>query len=68
MRRRMAACLVSLALAAGSARGASFLDRPWGTPEAGLSTRSRAMGGTGVAAAQEIAIRASRAGAACAGG
>lgn len=53
MRRRMVAVTVSFAvvLAAGSAAGASFLDRPWGTPEAGLSARSRAMGGTGVASA-----------------
>jgi hypothetical protein len=53
MKRRMAAVLVSLALllAVRTAHGASFLDRPWGTPEAGLSARSRAMGGTGVALA-----------------
>jgi len=53
MKRWLAAILASLALllAARAARGASFLDRPWGTPEAGLSARSRAMGGTGVALA-----------------
>ena len=51
MRRWWPAFLVSLALAGGTAHGASFLDRPWGTPEAGLSARSRAMGGAGVALA-----------------
>ena len=53
MKRRMAAVLVSIALVsgAGAALGASFLDRSWGTPEAGLSARSRAMGGAGVASA-----------------
>jgi hypothetical protein len=48
------AIAIALALAAGTAHGASFLDRPWGTPEAGLSARSRAMGGAGVASANGV--------------
>ena len=49
MTRRMAAILIALLVSAGTARSDSFLDRPWGTPAAGLSARSRGMGGTGVA-------------------
>lgn len=49
MTRRMAAILISLAVTAGTARGDSFLDRPWGTPAAGLSARARGMGGASVA-------------------
>ena len=52
MTRRMAAILIALTVAAGAARADSFLDRPWGTPSAGLSARSRGMGGTGVASNQ----------------
>jgi hypothetical protein len=43
------ACLMALVLAPASVDGASMLDRTWGTPEAGLSPRSRAMGGVGAA-------------------
>jgi hypothetical protein len=45
----MAAILITLLASVGTARSDSFLDRPWGTPAAGLSARSRGMGGTGVA-------------------
>jgi len=41
--------LVALLLLAAPARAASFLDRPYGTPEYGLSARSRAMGGAAAA-------------------
>ncbi len=51
MIRRAMTTLISLALVAGTAHGASFLDRTWGSPEAGLSARSRALGGAGVALA-----------------
>jgi hypothetical protein len=50
--RRLTVLLLALALAGalprGAAHAASFLDRPYGTPEAGLSVRERAMGGAGM--------------------
>ena len=49
MRRRIAAILIALVVTGGAARADSFLDRSWGTPQPGLSARSRGMGGTGVA-------------------
>ncbi len=51
MKPRLAVILLAVALAARPApvQGDSALDRTYGTPELGLSARSRAMGGTGAA-------------------
>jgi hypothetical protein len=46
---RIAALAALLAALAGPALGAGALDRRYGTPELGLSARSRAMGGAGAA-------------------
>jgi hypothetical protein len=52
MIRRTLINLLALGLVTGTAHGSSFLDRAYGTPEAGQSVRSRAMGGAGAALAQ----------------
>jgi long-subunit fatty acid transport protein len=49
MKRILTLSLAILIGAASWARGSTFLDRPYGTPELGLSARARAMGGTGAA-------------------